>query len=55
MSHKGMNDQMTLSKFQRIFLQTRSNQTTIYHSRTWGGFPEIRSIFSTNHTHLPWW
>jgi len=54
-SHKGMDDQMTLSKFQSIFLQTPSYRTMIYHSKTWGGFPEIRSIFSTNHTHLPWW
>jgi len=55
MSHKDMDDQMTLGKFQRIFLQTPSNQTMIYHSRMWGGFPEIRSIFYPNYTHLPWW
>ena len=53
--HKGMDDQTTLSQFQRSFLQVLCNQTTICHSRMWGGFPEIRSIFSINSTHPPWW
>ena len=44
MSLRDMDNQITLSQFRRIFLQTPSNWTTIYHSRTWGGFPEIRFI-----------
>ena len=33
MLFRSMDDQMTLSKFQRIFLQTPSNQTTIIPER----------------------
>ena len=39
--HKGMDDHMTLSKFQRNSLQALHNQTTICYSRTWGALPKF--------------
>ena len=51
MSHRGMDDQMTLRKFPRIFLQTPSNRTAIYHSRTWEDFLKS-ALFSPLTTHI---
>ena len=55
MSKESMDDHSTLSKFQKDFLQTLNNRITFYHFDTWEGFLEIRSIFSTNPTPIPWW
>ena len=46
MAHKGMDDHTTLNKFKRSSLQALSNQTTIDHSGTWGGFPRNLLHFS---------